>query len=68
MAKYYTKEQTILKFKYDILPTLKEVYGKDDHGNFELGWLCYLEELYEARHISLSQKNIWVYPKKLLGL
>lgn len=68
MAKYYTKEQTILKFKYDLLPSLKKEFGDDDHVNFEFAWICFLEQLYGLKRISLNQATIWKYPKKLLTL
>lgn len=66
MAKYYTKEQVVLKFKYDLLPSLKKEFGDDDHENFELAWVCFLEQLYNLKKISINQVKIWKYPKHLL--
>ena len=66
MAKFYTKEQVILKFKYDLLPSLKKELGDDDHENFEIGWRIFLQQLYKLKRISENQMKIWKYPKKYL--
>jgi len=68
MSRYYTKEQVILKYKYDLLPSLKKEFGDDDHGNFELAWVCFLEQLYKLKKITINQAKVWKYPKKLLTL
>lgn len=68
MAKYYTKEQVIIKFKYDLLPSLKKEYGDDDLESFELAWVLFLESLYNSKKITLNQAKVWKFPKKMLNL
>ncbi len=66
MGKFYTKEQVVLKFKYDLLPSLKKELGDDDHENFEIAWGMFLQQLYELKKVSVNQLKIWKYPKKYL--
>lgn len=67
MGKQLTKQQAILKYKYEILPSVVKEYGPDDQETIEMTWDVYLKTLYIDYLIGEYSMKTWTYPKKLLG-
>ena len=64
-GKYYTKEDTVYKFKHQVL--MKEEHLDATNAQKELLWKIFLLSLRQLKKVSRYQANHWTYPKKELS-